>query len=205
MAAYDPEQTLGVRIITPVYMPHHVIDCLKMLLARLASDAVLDAAYEWLCHRRKAYPPNADVWSFRRQWVVEKKRIHANLLAGEYRFSLLDRATLANGSDIDLWSARDALVLKALTMVLSDVLPVSPRCTHIKGHGGAKAAVRQVMARLGDNSFVIRTDVKSYYASIGHVLLRSIAGFMMKEPSLVVLQGTFVVINLIGIYRWLIA
>ena len=33
----------------------------------------------------------------------------------------------------------------------------------------------------------------------------SIAGFMMKEPSLIVLQGTFVVINLIGIYRWLIA
>ena len=32
----------------------------------------------------------------------------------------------------------------------------------------------------------------------------SIAGFMMKEPCLVVLQGTFVVINLIGIYRWLI-
>ncbi len=33
----------------------------------------------------------------------------------------------------------------------------------------------------------------------------SIAGFMMKEPSLVVLQGTFVIINVIGIYRWLIA
>ncbi len=33
----------------------------------------------------------------------------------------------------------------------------------------------------------------------------SIAGFMMKEPSLMVLQGTFVAINVIGIYRWLIA
>lgn len=33
----------------------------------------------------------------------------------------------------------------------------------------------------------------------------SIAGFMMKEPSLVVLQGTFVAINVVGIYRWLIA
>jgi hypothetical protein len=32
----------------------------------------------------------------------------------------------------------------------------------------------------------------------------TIAGIMMKEPSLVVLQGTFVIINLIGIYRWLI-
>jgi len=33
----------------------------------------------------------------------------------------------------------------------------------------------------------------------------SIAGYMMKEPSLIVLQGTFVLINLVGIYRWLIA
>ena len=33
----------------------------------------------------------------------------------------------------------------------------------------------------------------------------SIAGLMMKEPSLMVLQGTFVIINLLGIYRWLIA
>ena len=33
----------------------------------------------------------------------------------------------------------------------------------------------------------------------------TIAGLMMREPSLVVLQGTFVAINLTGIYRWLIA
>ncbi len=33
----------------------------------------------------------------------------------------------------------------------------------------------------------------------------SIAGFMMREPSLVVLQGTFIIINVLGIYRWLIA
>jgi hypothetical protein len=30
-------------------------------------------------------------------------------------------------------------------------MPLSPRCTHIKGNVGAKAAVRRVMARLGDN------------------------------------------------------
>lgn len=42
---------------------------------------------------------------------------------------------------------------------------------HVKGHGGAKAAVRQVMARVGSDGFVFRTDVKSYYASIDHDLL----------------------------------
>ncbi len=121
-----------------------------MLLSRLASDAVLDVAYGWLCHRRRDYPADADVWSFRHHWPVEKMRIQADLLAGDFRFGVLDRITLQDGSDIDLWSARDALVLKGLTIVLSDALPVSARCTHVKGHGGAKAAVRQVLARLPD-------------------------------------------------------
>jgi hypothetical protein len=83
----------------------------------------------------------------------------------------LQRVTKADGSEADLWSARDALVLKALTLVLARVLPVSPRCTHIKDNGGAKAAVRQVKAALATNRFVRRTDVKSYYASIDHLLL----------------------------------
>ncbi len=52
-------------------------------------------------------------------------RIKAELVAGRYRFGLLTRITLADGEDIDLWSARDALVLKALTIVLAKHLPIS--------------------------------------------------------------------------------
>jgi RNA-directed DNA polymerase len=58
-----------------------------------------------------------------------------------------------------------------MSIVLGAMLPVSPRCTHVKGHGGAKSAQRQVQAGLAANRFVLRTDVKSYYASIDHVLL----------------------------------
>ncbi len=118
------------------------------ILAELFSDDVLDTAYDWLCKRRQNYPADADVWSFRRQWPVEKVRLKTELAAGRYRFSLLTRITLVDGEDVDLWSARDALVLKTLTIVLAKHLPVSPRCTHVKGHGGAKAAVRQVWAAI---------------------------------------------------------
>jgi hypothetical protein len=45
---------------------------------------------------------------------------------------------------------------KALTLVLARVLPVSPRCTHINGNGGAKAAVREVRAALATNTSVTR-------------------------------------------------
>jgi hypothetical protein len=78
---------------------------------------------------------------------------------------------LHDGSHVDVWTSRDALVLKALTLSLAPLLPVLPSCTHIRGNGGAKEAIRQVAAHLPRNGFVLRTDVKSYYASIDHHLL----------------------------------
>ena len=119
--------------------------------------------------RRRDYSANSDVWALRRNWLREKEQIKNELLSGKYRFSLLTRITLKDGEDIDLWSARDALVLKALALVLAKHLPA--RCTHLKGHGGAKFAVREVRDHLAANRFVLRTDVKSYYASIDHLML----------------------------------
>lgn len=83
------------------------------ILAQITSDEVLDTAYEWLCRRRRDYSANSDVWALRRHWPHEKEQIKGELLSGNYRFSLLTRITLKDGEDIDLWSARDALVLKA--------------------------------------------------------------------------------------------
>ena len=57
-------------------------------------------------------------------------------------------------------------MLKALAGLLQDLLPLSPRCTHLKGRGGLKGALRQVRAALPSARFVCRTDVASYYASI---------------------------------------
>ena len=79
-----------------------------LTLAHIASDAVLDTAYDWLCRRRRDYPADADVWSLRRSWAEEKERIRADLLAGRYRFGLLARVTLKDGEEVDLWASRAA-------------------------------------------------------------------------------------------------
>ncbi len=96
------------------------------ILAELTSDAVLDIAYDWLCRRRRAYPADADAWAFRQAWAQEKDKLKAALAAGRFRFGLLTRITLKNDEEIDLWSARDALALKALAIVLAKHPPVSP-------------------------------------------------------------------------------
>jgi hypothetical protein len=86
------------------------------ILTQLVSDHVLDTAYQWLRRRRRDYSANSDVWAFRRDWLREKEQIKADLLSGNYRFSLLTRITLKDGEDTDLWSARDALSSKLLRL-----------------------------------------------------------------------------------------
>ena len=143
----------------------------KSLREQLVTDQVLEQAFTWLCRQRRHWPPDADVWYVRSQWQTVKNTLVLELGNGTYRFDPLSRITKANGDIIHVWSARDALVLKALAIVLGNVLPLSPRCTHIKGHGGAKAAVRAVADALPANTFVMRTDVKSFYESIDQYLL----------------------------------
>ena len=76
----------------------------------------------------------------------------------------------SGGETIEVWSALDALVLKATSIVVAaHCLPeLSMRCYHIEGRGGAKAAVRFVDPYRADNTFIFRTDVKGYYARIDH-------------------------------------
>ncbi len=109
-----------------------------VMLTQLTADEVLDNAFARLCKRRRNYPADADVWSFRQRWPAEKDRLKAELAAGRFRFGLLTRITCVDGEEVDLWSARDALVLKALTIVLAKHLPVSTRCTQVRGHGGPR-------------------------------------------------------------------
>ena len=51
------------------------------------------------------------------------------------------------GDWIEVWSSRDALLLKAVAIVLSRQWNsiLSNRCFHLSGRGGSTAAVRQVM------------------------------------------------------------
>ncbi len=58
-----------------------------MILTQLTSDDVLDTAYDWLCQRRRAYPANADVWSFRQAWAQEKDKLKTTLAAGRFNLS----------------------------------------------------------------------------------------------------------------------
>ena len=103
------------------------------------SDAGLtrdwEAAWRWLCQRRRHAPPNADVWDVRFKWPQHHERWLNSVLAGQYRLSPM-RVWRRPGNSGVQWSALDALVLKWVTLQVERVLPRHPNCHHLRGHGG---------------------------------------------------------------------
>src|ERR1035441_1556388 len=161
----------------------------------VASGAVLDAAFNWLCKRRVDYADNADVWNVRFRWAEIKLQLQQDLLEGQYRFSPLRRVQ-AHGECIELWNALDALVLKALAIVLNRRLDFPRNCFHVPGKVGAAkrgaiAAVRHICSRVPSNQFVFRSDVKSYYASIDHAVLLALVRQRLGDPIILDLVGQY--------------
>ena len=163
----------------------------------------IDDAYHWLCHQRRHYSPNADIWHLRFHWAEHRQHILNDLTSGHYLFSPLSVIQKANGETIHLWSARDALVLKMLVLYLPARLPVAKQCTHIKGHGGLKATVRDVHRQLPHYAFVLRTDVKGYYASINHYLLMEKLAIYITDKAMLNLLWQYLhrMVERGGLYR----
>ncbi|HIF9114915.1 TPA: reverse transcriptase domain-containing protein [Photobacterium damselae] len=147
------------------------------------SDATIDSAYAWVCKNRNHYPPNADIWDLQFHWEKEREKIKQQLLSGKYQFKPLqiitrqDKTrqdkTRQDKTTIALWDAKDALVIKMLTLTLSDYLPVHEKCEHIKGNGGGKQSALKInkILQQGEYHFVCRTDIKGYYANINKTQL----------------------------------
>ena len=99
----------------------------------------------------------------------QKAEIQRQLLCDEFHFEPV-REFINNGKRIEYWCARDALVLKAMSLVLTaELLPTLPKsCSHVAGNGGSKGALRGLRRAMHQHEFVFRSDVKGYYAHIQH-------------------------------------
>ena len=76
-------------------------------------------------------------------------------------------------------------LLSGLAQQLSRKLPKSPLCTHLKGAGGLKGAIRAAQAYMrrstGPALFVYRTDVKSYYEMVDPDILLDKAALHIRD------------------------
>ena len=79
------------------------------MIELIASDVVLECAYEWLCKRREKLSHNNEIWDFRKHWSANKLELQELLCSGEYQFSPQTELRLPDGI-IEYWSVRDSLL-----------------------------------------------------------------------------------------------
>jgi hypothetical protein len=155
------------------------------MINELTNSNILDESFSWLCKQRKHYPVNSDVWHCRFHWQSIKPKLRHDLSTNLFTFQPLQKVTKSSGEVIHLWTSIDSLVLKLLSLVLHRYLPSSMLCTHLKGHGGSKHTVTEIQRNLtgnvNNNTFVFRTDVKSYYESINHEILLDKLSVYIKD------------------------
>ena len=134
-------------------------------ISAVSLQSLFSDAYQWLCTSRKRHPPSSDIWSFRRDWKHQAHRVMDRFIQGRHQFSVQQQVTLAQGDKVALYSSCDALVLKVLTYIIQTLLKpfLSRKCYHLKGNGGLKGAVREVIQDYGKYRFFCKTDVLSYY------------------------------------------
>jgi hypothetical protein len=108
----------------------------RISLAALADDNLLETAFAWLCQQRKKWPAAADVWDLRARWPEAKAQLQAELRAEQFRFGVLCGP---------LVGPRCAGV-EGVGLGIGGAVAVFPPVCACEGTGGTKAAVRQVLA-----------------------------------------------------------
>ena len=159
------------------------------LMYQIANRKTLSKAFEWCCKAREEYPASSDIWILRERWESILLLLQAQLLAGTYRFSPMEGyVTGAEGSH-HFWSATDAVVIKAISLVLTEYLQpkLSRNCTHVRGNGGMTEALRILRTKVSANEFFVRSDIKDYYASINHEILLQQLSQLVDEPEVLAL------------------
>ncbi|KKL73530.1 hypothetical protein LCGC14_2074000, partial [marine sediment metagenome] len=124
----------------------------------LFNEGTLEKAFKYVCKKRIGYSHNNDIWDLKLTWNREKQQLYEQLNSGTYSFEPVRKITSESGT-LEIWSSRDAVVLKALEMMLSERIrsELSAKCCHIKGNRGSKKAVRSVYNHLNDFKYVMKT------------------------------------------------
>ncbi len=113
-------------------------------------------------------------WWFVWRWQSIRESCITALIAGDYQFSPMQCYRFVGHTEI-CWDYPDRLVLSLLLQLIKStfkqVIPSS--CLHLDGPSAVKTAILQVKKNLKNTpyQYMIRADVKGYYASINRKIL----------------------------------
>jgi len=152
-------------------------------MSEVTSNRILELSFQHVSKKRQNDSHNSDIWELRYRWHQYRDEIRTTLLNGTYQLSPIQVCGNKKGHRLTRWTAKDVVVLKAISMVISGSVQqqVDHRCYHIKGNGGLKGAVNQIHDHLGQYSFCVKSDIADFYASMDHQVVMQECKKIIKD------------------------
>jgi RNA-directed DNA polymerase len=135
----------------------------------MIDEQILENAFIEVINSRLHHCAPASIWHLSHHWQPIKPQILNKLHAGLYHLNPC-QAYCIEGEWISVWDAADAVVLKAVSLILKEKIQ-APHCHHLKGHGGIHGSIKALHQVKDHYHRVFKSDVDSYYASIKHEIL----------------------------------
>lgn len=147
-----------------------------------------DSAAQWLKKHRRRHrcaSEKSSWWDFVYRWPKEIQSWINDFINGDYRFSPLIRYHFRDETP-DVFEYRDRLMLNLLLQQIKSTFShlISKRCLHIQGPNGVKTALTWLHNVMNAKAYryVIRADIKGYYASIDRRILLQQTQQAFQDP-----------------------
>jgi hypothetical protein len=159
------------------------------LMSEVTSNTVLEMALKQVSKCREKDTHNSDIWHVRFYWPKIKEEVRHTLLNGTYQLSPVQVCGNKDGHRLTRWTAIDAIVLKAISIVLTEPVQdhIDKRCYHIKGNGGVKGAINKVHDFIKGYQFVVKSDIADFYASMNHQIVMEHCKQVIKDKSILMI------------------
>ena len=126
-------------------------------------------------------------WVFFFDWKRQASNIIQAFCEGTYRTLPLKKFHFEDETVL-IWSFVDRLIQKLLLKLIAPTFKhvISPFCFHTKGPSGVKPALALLQRAMNSNKYhyLIRADVKGYYAHIQHDILIKQLCDIYQDPRL---------------------
>ena len=182
----------GCRRLYRLLFINAVMKVVLDVLEGIFTAELIDMAFRKACHKRRKYGSNSDIWDLRLNWNSRKQKLCGELNNGTYRFDTVKEIRI-NGQVYEIWTSEDSVVIEALRILLKEKYRITGNCTsfHMKGRGGVKGALDKIRRNFNEYKYVLRTDVRKYYASIDHLKLFEIIRKYVTERNILLLLYSF--------------
>lgn len=148
----------------------------------------LEGTYQALRKKKCLASERSSWWALLHPWTTKSQQILESLIDGTYHFEPTEHCVL-DGEHMELWNFKDRIAIRALYEILKPTVKyvIPEGCVNLGGPNQVGKAIKKIIVAGCKIRFkyVIRMDIRSFYASIDRDILMQLIKENYDDPRII--------------------